>query len=73
MVKEIEKSECLAVMARIRPYKPIVTVKAGHQSLKWHRLIDFVNQTDRERIGYGNNYCESRQTFNWSTEGDVIE
>ena len=51
MVKEIEKSECLAVMARIRPYKPIVTVKAGHQSLKWHRLIDFVNQTDRERIG----------------------
>ncbi len=36
MVKEIEKSECPAVMTGIGPLIPIWNEKADHQSEDWH-------------------------------------
>jgi len=60
-------------MTEIGPWITIWTVKADHQLQTRQQLKDSVNKTDHKRNVNGNNHCENRLTFNWSSEGYNLE
>jgi len=74
-VEDVEKGECLAVMAGIGPSTLYSSRrKAKRQSLysEWHDCRVLLIQPTEERMRDGNNHSESWQTFNWSAEGFTL-